>query len=312
MLAWFVHLQLQSSNARLLSSTVNLKEAAVNLRLALVQIFWSWLPFPNLLPPYSYNLIKSFIIPTACILFVLASLIFWRIRKARIDFHLFSSGLPFVGMMVILAIAHMVVLVISYLFLLPPPILTDRLLVPVHIAITLGFLGICFFFARTWPKIKWLSWIPVMIALGISISYMQGSYKLALDYHQNGAGYTSRSWRNSQTIQAIQQLPPDISLISNESALVYFYTNRPAYDISELTEGKPQSFTAYGADPTDPAQDAFRSQGAALILFNSSYWQFNSIYLGQTDARLRKFTEGLYRFAQLDDGSIYFYSARSR
>ena len=311
-LAWFVHLKLQSSSARLILLPLNLKEGLVNLRLWMMDVIWSWLPFPNFFPHYSYNLTKYYLLLAAGLMIALTSLTLWRAHKNKLDIRILSSGLPFVGLMVILAIAYLVVLVISYLFLLPPPVLSGRLLIPVHITVILGFFGLCFFFIRTWLKIKWIPLIPVIIALGFFIYYMQGSIKFAVQLHQNGDGYTSRNWRNSQTIHAAQQLPTNISLISNDSAAVYFYTNRPAYDIYELIDKIPQSFTRYGDDPTDPAQRAFRSRGAALILFNSIYGQFESIYWGQTEERMENFTKGLYLFAQLKDGRIYFYTARGR
>jgi hypothetical protein len=76
-----------------------------------------------------------------------------------------------------------------------------------------------------------------------------------------------------------------------------------------LINNEPQVLTGrFGDDPTDSVQKAFRENGDALVLFNSSFWQFNKIYGDQTNQRLDNLTQGLYLYAQLRDGAIYMYS----
>ena len=308
-IGWLAWLKLQSIENHSIQLSKNLSEQLTNFRLSVMEIFWSWLPFTSHLPGYSYNLAKYLAIITVVIFLILIGLIIWKMYKSSGKPFDLSSGLPFAILMVVFAIAYLIILTFSYLFTLPTPDLIARTLLPAHLALLLGFFMLCILFIRAWSSIKWVPIMLILLAVGVSISYMSDSLKIASQYHQNGSGYTSQYWRNSETIRTIEQLPVNIPLVSNESAAIYFYTNRPAYDISELINDKSAINTKYGDDPTDPAQTAFRSNGAALVLFNSSYWQFFRLYGDQTDKRLEYFSQGLYLYDQLGDGSIYFYNA---
>ena len=216
-----------------------------------------------------------------------------------------SNGLLFAVLMFIFALSYLFVLGISYIFTHPTPDVNIRTLFPAHLALLLGFFSLLLFFIQAWSSIKWLYLIPILLIIGISISFLHDSIEIVSNFHQSGFGYTSREWRASETIAAIEKLPSNIPIISNESAAVLFHSNRSAYDISELIDGKPISFSRYGDDPADPAQAAFRNKGAALALFNSIFWQFNQLYGDQTAERIENFTQGLYLYAQLKDGAIY-------
>jgi hypothetical protein len=212
-------------------------------------------------------------------------------------------------LMFVFVVAYLFVLAFSYIFTRPTPDLVARTLLPAHIAVLLGLFSLLLFFMRAWSSIKPLILIPIMLIIGISISYVHDSIDIVSDYHQSGFGYTSRGWRSSETIEAIEKLPSNIPLISNESALVLFYTGRPAYDISELVNNEPKALTnRFGDDPTDPVQNEFRNNGAALALFNTYNWQFYQLYGDQTAERMQNFTNDLYLYAQLKDGAIYMYN----
>ncbi len=279
-------------------------------RLSVMEIIWSWLPFTSVLPQYSYNLARNLLLIFIILMLILFFLAARMMRKNNQKLFDSSSGLMFAVLMFVFTIAYLFVLAFSYIFTHPTPDLVARTLLPAHIAVLLGFFSLLLFFIRAWSSIKPLILIPIMLIIGISISYVHDSIDIVSNYQQSGFGYTSRAWRDSETLQAIEKLPSNIPLISNESALVLFYTGRPAYDIPELINNVPQVLTnRFGDDPTDPVQKAFRENGAALVLFNSSLWQFNKIYGDQTNQRLDYLTRDLNIDAQLSDGAIYFYPA---
>jgi hypothetical protein len=254
-----------------------------------MEIFWSWLPFTSLLPRYTYNLAKNLLIIFVFLLLVLSCLAVWKVRKNSLRVSNSYSGLTFAGLMTVFTAAYMLILGFSYIFS-DPPTSVYRILLPVQIVVVIGFFS------------------PIFLSIGISISYLHDSIKIVSQYHQNGGGYTSQYARSSPTIHEVEQIPLNIPLISNESALVLFYTGRPAYDISELLDREPQVITnRYGDDPNDPAQKAFRETGGALVLFKSSIWQFEQLYGKQATSRLEYFVRDLSLYKQAYDGAIYFY-----
>jgi hypothetical protein len=271
-IGWLAWLKFQSISARSIQLFTNFGEQLTNFRLGVMEIFWSWLPFTSLLPHYAYNHARNYLIIAIFLLLILTSLAIWKMHNNNAKIIDIPRELLFAGLMIIFSIAYIFVLAFSYIYTIPTPDLITRTFLPAHIALLLGFFALCLFFIRAWPALKWLPLLPILIAVGISISYLHDSLDIVLQYHQFGSGYTSRAVRNSETIRALEQLPSNIPLISNESALVLFYNDHPAYDISELTNDAPlKRFTRYGDDPTDPAQIAFRENGAALVLFNSSF-----------------------------------------
>jgi hypothetical protein len=306
-IGWLTWLKLQSISPRSFYINANIWEQFTKFRLDVMEMFWSWLPFTSLLPRYNYNLAKNLFIILILLMLVLFSLTAWKMRKNNLIVFNSYNGLSFAGLMILFATAYMFVLGFSYFFS-DPPNSVYRILLPVQIVVVIGFFLLLLFLIRAWPSVKWLNLIPIFLSIGISISYLHDSIEIVSQYHQNGSGYTSQYWRSSPTIHELEQLPPNIPIISNESALVLFYTGHPAYDISELLDREPQDITnRYGDDPNDPAQKAFRENGAALVLFNTSFWQFQQLYGDQTTSRLEYLIRGLLLYAQSSDGAIYFY-----
>jgi hypothetical protein len=308
-IGWRIWLKVLSISSQQFGIGVNPMELFTQFRLSVMEIIWSWLPFTSVLPQYSYNLARNLLfifIILMLILFFLAARMMHKNNQKLFDSR---SGLMFAVLMFVFVLAYLFVLAFSYIFTRPTPDLVARTLLPAHIAVLLGLFSLLLFFMRAWSSIKPLILIPIMLIIGISISYVHDSIDIVSDYHQSGFGYTSRGWRSSETIEAIEKLPSNIPLISNESALVLFYTGRPAYDISELVNNEPKALTnRFGDDPTDPVQNEFRYNGSALALFNTYNWQFYQLYGDQTAERMQNLTKDLYLYAQLKDGAIYMYN----
>jgi hypothetical protein len=307
-IGWLTWLKLQSINARNFQIYANSMELFTQFRLGVMEIFWSWLPFTSLLPRYTYHLGRNLLIIFILLMLGLFCLTVWKMHKNNLKVFDSSNGLFFAILMFMFAITYLFVLGVSYIFSDPRIDLISRTFLPVHIAILLGVLSSFLFFIRAWPSARWLNLIPIFLSIGISISYLNESIDIVKQYHQYGSGYTSTEWRDSEIIRILEQIPSNIPIISNDSALVLFYTGRTAYDIFELINAVPQDISnRYGDDPNDPAQKAFRENGAALVLFRSSYWQFEQLYGDQTIKRMEYLTQGLFLYAQAWEGTIYFY-----
>jgi hypothetical protein len=219
-----------------------------------------------------------------------------------------TNGFFVALLLIVFAVAYLFILALSYFYTYPPPDLIPRTFLPIQIAVLLAVFSLSLFFIRAWQSVKWLKIIPIVLLLGISISYLHDSIIIVSYNHQYGAGYTCKAMRNSKLIYLVEQLPSNIPIISNESALVLFYTGHPAYDISELMNAEPQAITnRFGDDLNDPAQKAFRENGAALVLFQSIFWQLEHLYGTQTSQRMENLTKGLSLYAQEEDGAVYFY-----
>jgi hypothetical protein len=85
---------------------------------------------------------------------------------------------------------------------------------------------------------------------------------------------------------------------------------RPAYTLAELRQISPSSaFTGYGDGnlTNDPAQQAFRQKGAALVLFTSVNDELQALYDDRAAERLEALVQGLTVAYTGTDGWIYYY-----
>jgi 4-amino-4-deoxy-L-arabinose transferase-like glycosyltransferase len=308
-IAWFIWLRVYALGARSYPVHINLGEQLTKFKLAAMEILWSWIPFTSLLPRYTYNLARNILVIFTLLLLVLVLLVVRKMQKNKQQVLDTGNGLILGVVLLILAAAYLFVLVFSSIFTSPPPDLISRTFLPVQLAGLLAIFSLILFIIRPWKFARWLYIIPMVFALGISISYLHDTADLVSRYHQEGAGYTGSAWKNAAIFKLVEQLPGNIPIISNESAAVLFFTGRPAYDVSELTDQIPQPIAnRYGDDPADPAQRAFRENGAALVLFYTRYQQFQGLYGDQSSLRLDNLTRDLSLFAHTSDGDIYFYS----
>ncbi len=88
---------------------------------------------------------------------------------------------------------------------------------------------------------------------------------------------------------------------------ILLHADQWPHGIEELSRLEPLSvFTRYG-DGDGERQRLFREDGAALVLFNSAFDQFSSLYPQRSQERLEALTDGLNVYSEGNDGAIYFY-----
>jgi hypothetical protein len=209
-------------------------------------------------------------------------------------------------------VLYLFVFVLIYLFRYPPQDVVERTLLPLFPPLVVMIFSMASLLIRAAPAggvRSWLSLLPwILLVVGLA-AYLPQSLALAGQLHRSGEGYTSADWRNSQTIQAVQELPPDIPIISSDTGAILFFTGRMAIEISESYRDAPlQQFTRFGDDLKDSTQALFRKGETALVLFYPSfYWRLHELYQDETARRLDAFVQGLVVYAELPDGAIYFY-----
>jgi hypothetical protein len=209
-------------------------------------------------------------------------------------------------------VLYLFVFVLIYLFRYPPQDVDERTLLPLFPPLVVMIFSMASLLIRAAPAggvRSWLSLLPwTLLVVGLA-AYLPQSLALAGQLHRSGEGYTSADWRNSQTIQAVQELPPDIPIISSDTGAILFFTGRMAIEISESYRDAPlQQFTRFGDDLKDSTQALFRKGETALVLFYPSfYWRLHELYQDETARRLDTFVQGLVVYAEFPDGAIYFY-----
>lgn len=312
---WLAFLREPSAGWRWNTGVGNLWQALAPFRIEFMTVVGEWIPYRPNLPTFPDWLKPRVMLAVGMILVTLAVAAahrisrrdktpFWRLRSLQL------AGLAF-------AFAWLSVGVLAAVFVYSLPRLTPadinrRMLLPPQIGFTLSGFGLAHLAMRAWPRLRA---IPLLMAMGILLVAswdLPQSWEYVTDLRRAGEGYTGLMWRNSPTLKAVQALPPELPLITNESAALLFLLDRPAYDLPELVRGeKLRNYTRFG-DGQDAEDRIFREEGAALVLFDSAYSRFYRIYEAETDDRLEALVRGLAARAQYDDGTIYFYQPLTR
>lgn len=224
-----------------------------------------------------------------------AGLLFWLWEDLRAwlrrERSRFSPGLA--SVLSANVMAHLGVLLGSILFFFPRPEFHHRSLFPLHFTILLIIPSML---ASAWRSShRFVRFVSALAGLLFLASYVTRSGGVAGELLQDGQGYSSASWRSSETIQAAANLPA-VPLYSNQTAALYLLASRPAYFIPLSI---PEAQDSYGRD-LQTFRETMMRQGAMLVLFDETN------YLPEIIAE-DELTRDLTLIERYRDGAIYAY-----
>ena len=313
--AWLVWLQSQSSPLsprRWVWNFTDLWKRAEPLRGAFIENISGWIPFMSAIPGATYLWKVAalvFVIGVAAgVLAIIAYRSYFRAGTGERT----RGELMAIALLLLITIGHIGLLSLTFLFTVPSldqADINDRLLLPVALPLLLATLLIGNRFSAEWPNQKMLGVLPYGLAFLGFAWYLPATINAVTIQHENAIGFAGPVWRESETLHAVSSLPQDIDLISNESTVLELYLNRPAYNIPELMPGGETAQGIRFGDGPSGEERIFREDGAALILFDTIRPQLQLIYPGEGDLRTELLTWGLTPYAELSDGTIYYYPA---
>jgi hypothetical protein len=270
-------------------------------------LFWfipdSWIASP----PYPALLNTLMILGFT---FLLIVWLVWVLRKLASDDHIRKSYSQLVIILAIFCLVYLAMIVVTYLTIFPPITVNIRMLSPLHLAV----LWLAVLLAAPPPRLT-----PTRRPLGIFfltaacftlLWYGFRTLRIVRQNYHEGMGYQSVTWKESDTLQQVDELPSDTIIVTNEELLILLLLDRPSYPLAEIYLDQPlETFTMYGDGELvdDTAQQVFVEKGAALVLFDTLEDQLELIYRENTGERIRVLTDGLNRVFKGEDGAIYYY-----
>jgi len=286
-----------------------LSRSFLEFRAVFLNTVWLWLPFGKfLIPIHSRIRILSLLLVAAGI--TLATLLAERHLRKGSSQPVTKGDLQIFSIFGLSSLAYVAALVLTFLFTRPAPDIDNRMLLPLYTGLVLCLLAAFSSWANAWfrERLRWLMVIPWLI--GVVIVYWYSADVLwQVKYFHKGGGDINYSWKDSETIAAVRDLPPDVPVISDKAALLLLWADRPAY---EMMNSFPPDFVnqsaPYGEDEMDSAQIVFRQQGAALVLFRGHLSaELAQDYGEKGKERMDSLLEGLILLGQYSDGAIYLY-----
>ncbi|NPV86544.1 MAG: hypothetical protein HPY45_11110 [Anaerolineae bacterium] len=207
--------------------------------------FWGWLLperaglVERLLPLWSVVL--------ALVLLAFLGFVVWGAMRGWRGALLSDRRFFFVWIFALLAASYTAVLWLSLTFVDASPILEHRILSPLYVAaIVLMLAGFDWLWRR---KAVAARVVVVVLAVFLLLSLSEDSLDVARDLHQDGQGFASRVWRESEVIRAVRSLPEQGLLVSNKATAIYILTGIPSFILpSPLNPATGQPRQGYRED----------------------------------------------------------------
>ena len=287
----------------------SLSNRFMEFRAVFLNTVWVWMPYGKYLISLRSRL-RTILLALAVVGVAVVTLLAEQRARKR-DLQAGSSGdLRIFAVFGFSSLAYVAALALTYLFTRPAPDIDDRMLLPVYMGVVMSMLGAFSSWRNAWLRNgkRWLMVIPWLVAAVFVYWYYPGSLWVAKYYH-HGWGFTTYSWRYSETIQAVRELPSSMPVVSNNAALLLLWADRPAYEMmAKLPLDFIDQSSPYGSDETNEAQVAFRERGAALVIFDSQLREQLVQAFGEKGLeRWESLFNGLVLDGQYADGTIYYY-----
>lgn len=132
-------------------------------------------------------------------------------------------------------IAYTFVLVLAMTLFDPATKFQVRILSPTFVSLLLLLAAL-----GTWLwKNRKFFWKPIIIicTAGLLSMFAYGQVLSVQDFRKGGDVFANERWYASEAILALEQLPPDVLIISNEPGVVYLYTGRPSGVLPKTDDG---------------------------------------------------------------------------
>ena len=267
---------------------------------------WLWIPFQKSGAMLRYS-VRFLLMGLSLIGIILASIFAENRLKKNPETENRKLDLPIFQYFGLSAILYVAVLIATYLFTQPTIDIDNRMLLPLFVCILMGLLGAYTLWQTAWftKRWSWLQGIPWLVGI-LCIYWYLPQTKDKIELFKNGDGWTAYRWRESETIQAVNMLPEDTPVITNDWELLLLWTERPILNFwNGFPAEQPYQTTQYGTLRSDPAQIAFCDQAGVLVIFDDFSTQvrarMDELYIPEIPRLLGGLTvRGTYL-----DGTIY-------
>ena len=264
----------------------------------------SWVYTPRL-PAVIMNLLVPAVLAGIIIWFLL-----WALRLKKSNGFQTNPSATWIPLLAVFSLVFILVTIVVKFTTYPPITINTRMLSPLHGSLILLVILLLAASVSAASKRKWVNTALVFV-LGLSaLWYSWITLHMVPQYHRLGLGYLSMDWQQSDTLKAVEQIPEDTALVTNQEMLVLFWTGRAAYPLKEIYAAEPSvEYYRYGDgwDMKDTGQVLFQDGKAYLVLFDTLSDQLWELYGDQTPERIRVLTEGLNPVFDGNDGGIYSY-----
>jgi hypothetical protein len=219
--------------------------------------------------PAIFGLIAAFIIAQIIILF----------KRHRRDINWRSVNWRSMGIMMpvsclLFSVSYLLFLFISISFLDASTPVDTRLLSPILVLLIVGVFSAIWTVSQTLKKpVVWLCFL-FLISIAVLMKTPE-AIRSAAAIQENGLGYTSRQWQNSESMAFVKLLPNDVMIYSNGADILGFLTEKQSLSIpAKTSSGTMEANSLYNEEIDAMCKDIIIEKGALLVYFNQVTWRW--------------------------------------
>ena len=195
------------------------------------------------------------------------------------------------------AVLFLATLVFTLTFLDASPIFEPRIIMPFLICV---FFLIFAFLAWLWQRKVWLTRAAtVVLILALAASFVEDTKGFVHDLHLAGQGYAASSWVNSDTMQAVRELP-DVLIYSNKIMAISLLTDRSAYILPSPTNPATVTYRTDYLSEVNKVRQRVLAQKAVMVIFD--YRNLDDPLAGQW---MHDLTDGIPMIKEYGDGAVF-------
>jgi hypothetical protein len=230
--------------------------------------------------------------------FLIAQLIILFKRHLR-DINWRSMGIVMPVSCLLFSVSYLLFLFISISFLDAATPVDTRLLSPIFVTLIVGVFSAIWTVSQTLKKpMVWWCFL-LFVASSISIKTPE-AIRSAAAIRKNGLGYTSRQWRDSESIAFVKLLAEDVRIYSNGADVLGFLTEKKSLSIPAKMSSITMEANPLYNEESEAMWKDIKENRALLVYFNLIDWRW--------DLPTQKEVESTYQLSVLRrfaDGTVY-------
>ena len=231
------------------------------------------------------------------ICFFLGSFFYLTWRRVRVKDR--RGSLFAANLFLVFPLFYLLQLIISISFFDASTRIDERILSPFFVSMMVSVILLIFSVGNRWMQLMLITGFISLLVLGPLPDQWKETQAMISSIRQNGAGFTTKYWRNSEVVDWIQTQEDDATIITNRAMVVNFLTGYPAIQIPERWDPVKDKIREDYQIEIDQMSANLKKPNAYLVLFE---------YQDLTAFENEAWTESLSIIYKGPEGVIYSYS----
>ncbi len=233
----------------------------------------------------------------AAVLFVLG-LVFLH-RTMYIKHNVTSVGIVLPALCILYSFAYVTFLIITISFVDAHTPVDHRILLPAFLALAVAGISLAWSVSEALCD-RYISYSFVFFVLfSVSIN-SDNAISMALDLHKNGSGYTSQTWKHSETLAYLSEVR-DLSVIySNGPDIIRFLTGKEAVMIPKKIFPHTRRLNENYEEQVSQVAQECREGRALVVYLNEVTWRWYLPAIKEVES-----IENLPVLRRMQDGVVY-------